>query len=127
MKEDKNRQPTSLCGLDCYNCPAYIATITNDDKLRGKTAKKWNKRYQLLGRLPITKDDINCSGCLFLSEPLYKHCRECGVRKCGLGKGMQNCGECSNYKTCPKIFSLHRRIPEGRKICEIIREKRKQL
>jgi len=70
MKEDKNCKPTSLCGLDCHDCPAYIVTITNDDELRKKTAKEWNKRYKTLGRLPITKDDINCSGCLSLSAPL---------------------------------------------------------
>ena len=34
-------QLTGCCGLDCEACDARIATITNDDALREKTAALW--------------------------------------------------------------------------------------
>jgi len=123
MRQGKISKITSRCGLDCKKCAAYIATITNDDRLREITANKWNKKYNVAGRSPVTKDDINCLGCLSLVHPVYKHCKECGVRNCGLKKGIQNCGECNDYKSCPKISSLHQRIPEGKKICDMVNKK----
>ena len=35
----------AYCGINCENCPAYIAYNTNDDKLREKTAKQWDLQY----------------------------------------------------------------------------------
>jgi len=122
MRGDKVIKATSRCGLDCNKCSAYIATVTNDDKLRQKTADEWNKRYNATGRLPILKEDVNCLGCLSLVNPIYKHCKECGVRICGLEKGIQNCGECIEYNTCPKISSLHKQIPEAKEICDKVNE-----
>jgi len=109
---------TSRCGLDCDVCPAHIVTIKNDDSLRQKTADDWNKKYNAAGRIPITKDDINCLGCLSLTDSVYKHCKECGVRICAIEKGIKNCGECAEYKACQKISSLHKYIPEGKEVCD---------
>ncbi len=120
MGKNKKNNVVSLCGLNCYESPAYIATINDDDRLREKTASEWNKRYQATGRLPVTKDEINCLSCLSLKEPVYRHCKECGVRKCGLEKGLQNCGECGDYENCPKIASLHELIPEGKAVCDAV-------
>lgn len=113
---------TSRCGLNCNDCPAFITTTTNNDELRQETADEWNERYNATGRSPITKEDINCLGCLSVIEPVYKHCKECKVRICGIEKEIQNCGECSDYKTCTKISSLHEQIPEGKEICDKVNE-----
>lgn len=37
-------QMIGCCGLDCEKCDARIATITNDNALREKTAALWTKR-----------------------------------------------------------------------------------
>lgn len=47
------------CGLDCEKCDARIATVTNDNALREKTAALWTK----LNGITITPDMINCTGC----------------------------------------------------------------
>ena len=47
------------CGLDCEKCDARIATITNDNALREKTAALWTK----LNGVTITPEMINCTGC----------------------------------------------------------------
>lgn len=115
MPQDKI---TSRCGLNCEKCGAFIATATSDDTLREKTAIEWNKLYNPSGNNPITKDEINCLGCLSTTEPIYKHCKECGVRLCGIEKNVQNCGECMEYKKCQKVSALHVYIPEGKIVCD---------
>ncbi len=32
----------SFCGINCLDCPAYIAKRTDDMELRAKTAKAWS-------------------------------------------------------------------------------------
>lgn len=52
-------QLIGCCGLDCEKCDARIATITNDNALREKTAALWTK----LNGVTITPKMINCTGC----------------------------------------------------------------
>lgn len=109
----------ALCGLECSDCPAFLARKFDNQKLRVKTAKKWS---QLFG-WKLKPEDINCVGCLEIKDPHFIHCGEnCGVRKCGLEKGIKNCGECSDYTSCEKIASLHKEIPEGKAYCEKARK-----
>ncbi len=49
----------AFCGLDCEKCDAYLATVTNDNALREKTAKLWAE----MNNAPITPEMINCMGC----------------------------------------------------------------
>jgi hypothetical protein len=118
MPQDKTAKITSRCGLNCEECPAFIATKTNNDELRQKTALEWDKLYNPSGNNPVTKEDINCTGCLSTTEPLYKHCKDCGVRLCGIEKGVKNCGQCVEYQTCEKVAALHKFIPEGKAFCD---------
>lgn len=52
-------QLIGCCGLNCETCDARIATLTNDNVLREKTAALWTK----LNEVPITPKMINCTGC----------------------------------------------------------------
>ena len=52
-------QLIGCCGLDCEKCDARIATITNDNTLREKTAALWTK----LNGVTILPEMINCTGC----------------------------------------------------------------
>ena len=45
------------CGLDCETCDARIATLTNDNALREKTAALWTR----LNGVTITPETINIS------------------------------------------------------------------
>ena len=117
-------QKIAICGLDCAKCGAYIAFDKNDESVRIKTAKDWNQRYKdsQLARDPLKPSDINCRGCLSLANPVFRHCRECGVRLCGLKKKVTNCGRCREYDACGKIKSLHKMIPEAKKESDEIRK-----
>lgn len=52
-------QLIGCCGLDCEKCEARIATLTNDDALREKTAALWTT----LNGVTILPEMINCTGC----------------------------------------------------------------
>jgi hypothetical protein len=105
----------SFCGLDCSDCPCFIAHQNGNEELMVKTAKKWRELY---GWANLKPDDINCVGCLSTEGSHFKNCEHCGVRKCGLEKGVKNCGECPDYQSCPKIRSLHHLIAEGKGVCD---------
>lgn len=49
-------QLIACCGLDCESCDARIATLTNNNALREKTAALWTK----LNGVTITPEMINC-------------------------------------------------------------------
>lgn len=56
---ENTNQLIGCCGLDCETCDARIATLTNDNTLREKTAALWTE----LNGVPITAEMINCTGC----------------------------------------------------------------
>lgn len=78
---------TAPCGLDCFNCPAYLAR--ENDELRAGISK----------RLGVPAEQASCDGCrnhggripfLGMTEP-------CNVYKCILAKGIQLCSECTEF------------------------------
>ena len=52
-------QLIACCGLDCETCDARIATLTNNNALREKTAALWTK----LNGVTIAPEMIHCTGC----------------------------------------------------------------
>ncbi len=81
------KQMTSPCGLDCFNCPMYLAS--KDSKLKKAISQKRN--------IPLEK--AMCRGCrnekgtitaFDMSEP-------CKVYKCIESKGIDFCYECSDF------------------------------
>jgi len=89
----------AYCGLDCEKCDAYIATKTNDDSLREKTATLWSKS----NNVTITKDMINCTGCRTDGIKTQFCDRFCEIRKCARGKNFETCGECSLLEHCEVV------------------------
>ena len=101
-----------MCGLNCLECPAYIATLNDNDELRTKAAKKWSKLYNS----EISSEDINCKGC-FNNEVLFSHCNECEIRECAKDKGVSNCGRCEDYP-CERIEEFMKFVPEVRDVLD---------
>lgn len=78
---------TAPCGLDCFNCVAYLAN--NNEEIRRLVATKTGTPY----------DDAACAGCrketgicrfLHMTEP-------CKVFKCVSSKGIETCADCSDF------------------------------
>ena len=106
----------ATCGLGCSECPAFIATQKNDDKMREETAKKWSEMFHQ----DIKPGDINCDGCVSQSSRLFNYCAICEIRKCGKEKNVKNCAYCDEYP-CEKLSVFLKNVPEAKATLDAIR------
>jgi len=109
----------AYCGLGCSECPTFIATQKNDDKMREETAKKWSEMFHA----DIKPGDINCDGCTSQSSKLFNYCGTCEIRKCGKEKNVKNCAYCEEYP-CEKLSAFLKNVPEAKATLDEIRKKR---
>lgn len=100
-----NEKLTSICGLDCKKCGAYIALKNNDNELRKKTAKEWSAAF---GH-DIPAENVNCVGCCVTEGIHGGYCHACPLRACALSKNMPNCYVCPEFYECKncKDFDEH--------------------
>ena len=89
------------CGVECSKCPAYIATINNDDSLRRQYAAEQTKSYGI----EITPEEINCVGCCADGEHTC-YCGMCEIRDCCRKRGLVTCAECPEY-ACNKLDEMY--------------------
>jgi len=99
----------AFCGINCAECPTFLATREDNDHKREKVAEQWSKDYQM----QIKQEDINCDGCLSDKGRLFSHCKVCEIRKCGQGKNIKNCAYCIEYP-CQKLENFFVQVPYGR-------------
>ncbi|MEW6229718.1 MAG: DUF3795 domain-containing protein [Bacillota bacterium] len=88
------------CGINCNECTAYKGTITGDISLLEKAAGSyWGGAYS-------AKDWV-CLGCRPADQPiLAKFCAECKIRKCAVGRGIQNCAACAHFENCSQLHDF---------------------
>jgi len=96
------------CGFDCHECLIYKATLKADTEYKEFVRSKYSSKDYTL-RL----EDINCTGCYKDSEKLFKFCKECEIRICGIAKDIDNCGECDNYP-CEKLEKAFKVDPNNK-------------
>ncbi|HPB30940.1 MAG TPA: DUF3795 domain-containing protein [Candidatus Sumerlaeota bacterium] len=106
----------ACCGLDCEKCEALIATEKNDDALRAEVAGKWSELYHV----PIQPGDINCTGCRSDGVKVYYCDHMCEIRKCSMGKGLENCAPCSDYP-CANLNEVFKMAPHARAALDALR------
>ena len=100
----------AYCGLDCGKCDAYIATITDDQALREKTAKIWSE----WNHVTILPEHIHCEGCRTKGKK-FVYCEAlCPVRQCALKKEVGTCGDCSDIDSCPTVGKVFENAPDAR-------------
>ena len=80
-------QLIACCGLDCESCDARIATLTNNNALRAKTAALWTK----LNGVTITPEMINCTGCRVDGAKTPFCDKLCSVHNCVREKRLDTC------------------------------------
>jgi len=107
----------AYCGLICNECPAFIAAKNNDEEQKIKLAQEWSSPdYQ------IEPEEINCTGCRADAKVVFKFCRECEIRRCGMEKAYDNCAYCDEYP-CSKLEPAFKNSPKSREILDEIKEK----
>lgn len=89
-------QLIACCGLDCEKCDARIATITNDNALREKTAALWTK----LNGVSITPEMINCTGCRIEGAKTPFCDKLCPIHNCVREKKLDTCADCLQINGC---------------------------
>ena len=109
----------SMCGLDCAECPAFIAHQTNDEALRAKTAAEWSVQFHV----DLKPTDIDCVSCLQVEGPHIGHCAVCEIRKCGLARKVDNCALCDDY-SCETISNFLANVPPAKANLEEVRRAR---
>ena len=89
----------ACCGLDCETCDARIATITDDNALREKTAALWSK----LNGVPITPEMMNCTGCRVEGAKTPFCDNLCPIHNCVREKGLDTCADCAQMDGCQTL------------------------
>ena len=81
------RQMTAPCGLDCFNCPVYLAR--EDEGLRTKISQN----------MGIPAEQASCQGCRNEKGtiPSFNMTEPCSVYKCTEEKGIDFCYDCSDF------------------------------
>ena len=100
-------QLIGCCGLDCETCDARIATLTNDNTLREKTAALWTE----LNGVPITAEMINCIGCRMEGAKTPFCDKLCPVHNCVREKGLNTCADCTQMDECPTLGQIAANSP----------------
>jgi hypothetical protein len=112
----------AMCGINCAECPAFLATRENNVQKRKEVAEQWSKEYQA----EFKAEDINCDGCSFGKERLFSHCQVCEIRRCGREKQLKNCATCNEYP-CPKLSQFFLMVPQGKAVLDEIKEESARL
>ena len=115
--EQKKNKIVGACGIVCSSCPAYIATRTDDDALRAKTAQEWSQMYHA----DIKAAGINCDGCPSDGPRLFHHCTECEIRKCAREKKLANCAQCPEY-ACSQLQEFFAMVPQAKETLDELRK-----
>ena len=97
----------AVCGINCGECEAYIATQNNDMGKKKEIAEKWSKMYNTT----LAPESINCVGCKIDGDHIG-YCSMCEVRKCGFSKNLDSCALCDEYPDCNTLNAFLKMAPE---------------
>ncbi len=89
------------CGLNCEECPVFIATVKNDAELKAKIVEEWSLLYADYLKKQLESEDITCEGCQ--SENTFIGCTTCEIRKCCTKKEFKTCANCDLYQSCSTL------------------------
>ncbi len=108
----------AYCGLDCTQCPGYIATQANDMAALEKVAAEWREAFKAPD---ITVKDVLCDGCTSTTGRLSGYCGQCEVRACAVGRAVENCAHCDDYG-CAKLQAFWSLGPQAKAGLDEIRQ-----
>ncbi|UOO38170.1 DUF3795 domain-containing protein [Oscillospiraceae bacterium CM] len=107
----------SYCGIVCSDCPAYKATMADDDDLRRQTAAEWSAKFHA----DVLPDSIRCRGCR--SDELFDFSKVCAVRQCCMEKKLEHCGVCPLFP-CSLEEKILKHVPGVQERLESLRRER---
>lgn len=108
----------AYCGFNCAKCPAYIATVTNNENMKKQLAEESRKNLNK----KVNPEDIECMGCKSDSGIIIDFCYECEVRNCAINKDVKNCAYCNNYDDCSILCKLFEQMPSAKETLDKLRK-----
>jgi hypothetical protein len=94
----------AYCGLDCTQCPVFIATKTDDRALQEKTAREWSVQFAAFtGRNDLRAEEMVCDGCRASGDRIFLSCRGCPMRVCAREQKFVTCAECGRFDSCEQL------------------------
>jgi hypothetical protein len=115
------KEMISFCGLTCHKCVIYLATREKNDekkhKMRIEIAQQIQKHY---GQECKPEDVTDCDGCKTEGGRLFSGSENCEIRKCAIGKAVENCAHCSEY-ICEKLEKFFATDAEAKARLDAIR------
>ncbi len=106
-------QKLAYCGINCEECPVFIATVNNDNELREKTAQEWSDVYKdylaMLGMNGLKPEDMNCRGC-WSERDRFMGSMSCPMRKCSQERDLTTCAGCNDYEICDMLKGFYSTI-----------------
>ncbi|MFW9818434.1 MAG: DUF3795 domain-containing protein [Candidatus Thorarchaeota archaeon] len=106
----------AYCGINCSECPAYLATQKDDYEELKKVAKEWSSE-----EMSFKPEELYCDGCCTSKGKHVVWSSQCPIRNCCQEKGLENCAYCDDYfcddlkMTFDKTPSAKERLDEIRK------------
>lgn len=79
------REMTAPCGLDCFNCPVFLAN--DNEKIRAMVAAK----------MGIPPEQAVCKGCRGEKGKCPIIPVSCHVYPCAEEKGLESCADCADF------------------------------
>jgi len=106
----------AMCGLVCSDCPGFVATQANDIVTLEQLAEQARSEYNVP---EATAESVRCDGCLSASSRKCSYCAECGIRLCGVQRGVENCAFCVEF-ACERLTGFFKMVPAARVMLEEI-------
>jgi len=90
------KEAISYCGINCYLCPVFLATVMADQKQKERLAKAYSN-----DNMTFSSEDICCDGCGTRRSSYNKMCAACQIKECAISKlsdlKNETCADCSHY------------------------------
>ncbi len=114
----------AYCGLDCAECPTYIATKAGDRALQEKTAREWSAQFsEFTGRNDLRAEEMVCAGCTAGDAAVFLGCRICPMRTCAAGKAFATCAECDRFEHCEPLNGFFTQAADAKQRLTEMRKK----
>jgi hypothetical protein len=113
----------AYCGLDCEECPTFIATKNGDRELQEKTAREWSQHYaQFTGRNDLRAEEMVCDGCRAADGRIFLGCRVCPMRLCAREHKFSSCAECGTFESCEPLNGFFTQAADAKARLEAMRK-----
>lgn len=106
----------AFCGIDCSQCPAYIATQADDLAAKERLIAEWRVQFNA-PEMPL--EAVTCDGCASTGRH-GGYCSLCQVRACAVERAVESCARCTDYG-CEKLEAFLAMAPQARANLEEIR------